>query len=420
MIEERMQSTGKKRLALFFDGTWNEPGNHTNVWRLYLMLAERSQDGIEQKSFYDEGVGTRFYDRVSGGAFGAGLSDNVRKGYRWLMEHYNSGDEIFLFGFSRGAFTARSLAGLIAKCGLLRPEAPLSFMQVYERYQMGDAAHPIHELIRKKEEQKDFTFEDKLLLRYSRYHRDFIKMVGVWDTVGSIGIPFGNIKGVSRRSLWFHYTNLSTTIHHSYQALAIDEQRRPYWAVLWNKFEPDHSDIVAATARDNRVVEQRWFSGAHANVGGGYRSDLLPQRPLAWMQEKATNCGLTFRSQVCVTNDDLNMQPRDSYSEFLRGTWKTLTFGRRYIRPLMAEPVVKMARTKGEVIVIPGKVGPVNERIDISVFKRCQRHSQYRPASLIEWAQRKGLDIKKIIDTPENFPELWLPVTTVAISATHS
>src|SRR5213592_3423870 len=114
-----------KRLALFFDGTWNIPESNTSVWRFYLMLADRGGDNLAQESFYDEGVGTHWLDRLSGGLFGAGLSQNVRSGYRWLMEHYNHGDEIFIFGFSRGAFTARSLAGLIARCGLLKPDAPL-------------------------------------------------------------------------------------------------------------------------------------------------------------------------------------------------------------------------------------------------------------------------------------------------------
>ena len=112
-----------KRLALFFDGTWNKPENNTNVWRLSLMLADKGPDGVPQVKFYDEGVGTHWFDRISGGAFGAGLSANVRRGYRWLMEHYNPGDEIYVFGFSRGAFTARSLSGVISRCGLLKPEA---------------------------------------------------------------------------------------------------------------------------------------------------------------------------------------------------------------------------------------------------------------------------------------------------------
>jgi len=115
MGEIENSSRPGKRLALFFDGTWNEPADHTNVRRLRLMLADRGTDGVLQESFYDEGVGTRWYDRLSGGAFGAGLSDNVRSGYRWLIERYDRGDEIFVFGFSRGAFTARSLAGLVAR-----------------------------------------------------------------------------------------------------------------------------------------------------------------------------------------------------------------------------------------------------------------------------------------------------------------
>src|SRR6266481_2636671 len=122
----------KQRLALFFDGTWNTPEDNTNVWRLDLMLAQAGPDGVPQRKFYDPGVGTHWYDRLSGGAFGAGLSENVEQGYRWLMDNYNPGDEIYIFGFSRGAFTARSLAGVIARCGLLKPNAPISYAGLYE------------------------------------------------------------------------------------------------------------------------------------------------------------------------------------------------------------------------------------------------------------------------------------------------
>jgi hypothetical protein len=156
------------RLALFFDGTWNRPKSNTNVWRLSLMLADRSTDGKQQKLFYDSGVGTHWYDQLTGGMFGAGLSNNVREGYRWLMQNYNEGDEIFLFGFSRGAFTARSLAGLIARCGLLKPEAPMGFWDVFERYQRGNAVRPIYELIRQKDTPGEkFDFEENVLLQHS-------------------------------------------------------------------------------------------------------------------------------------------------------------------------------------------------------------------------------------------------------------
>jgi uncharacterized protein (DUF2235 family) len=161
-----------KRLALFFDGTWNKPENNTNVWRLQLMLADTGEDGVPQLKYYDEGVGTKWFDRLTGGAFGYGLSDNVRNGYRWLMEHYNPGDEIFVFGFSRGAFTARSLMGVIARCGLLKPDAPMSFAQLYERYQKGDTVRPIYELkYFRKPGDREPDFEERALLKHSYYQR---------------------------------------------------------------------------------------------------------------------------------------------------------------------------------------------------------------------------------------------------------
>jgi uncharacterized protein (DUF2235 family) len=157
----------RKRLALFFDGTWNEPPDHTNVRRLRLMLAERGADGVPQRAFYDRGIGTRWFDKLTGGLIGSGLSENVRDGYRWLTENYDLHDEIYIFGFSRGAFAARSLAGLIATCGLLAPDAPISFAQLFERYQRGDQARPIYQLLRMKNQSEQLDFEERALLRSS-------------------------------------------------------------------------------------------------------------------------------------------------------------------------------------------------------------------------------------------------------------
>ena len=401
-----------KRLALFFDGTWNKPANNTNVWRLHLMLGDRGADGVPQLKFYDEGVGTKWFDRFSGGAFGYGLSENIRAGYRWLMEHYDPGDEIFVFGFSRGAFTARSLTGLIARCGLLKPDAPMSFVQIYDRYRKGDTVRPIYHLkYLQRKGEKQFDFEERTLLSGSYYQRNFVKMVGVWDTVGTLGIPFGKIPGISRRTLGFHNTHLSKIVQHSYQALALDEFRKPYWAVLWTQFSPTTPNEADAPQVDNRHVEQRWFAGSHCNVGGGYRNDLLPQRPLAWLQDKAAACGLAFRSRVVVTDEDLAMAPCDSYAEFLGGLWKLLTWGHRYIRWVMSEPKLKAAHWKGRSRIEDGWVETVNERIDLSVFRRCQLHAGYRPPSLLEWAKRKAIDLNAVVAAPEKFPSYWSPVT---------
>ncbi len=400
-----------KRLALFFDGTWNQPGDHTNVRRLYTMTAERGEDGVVQERFYDEGVGTHWYDRITGGAFGAGLSKNVEQGYQWLMERYDPGDEIYLFGFSRGGFTARSLAGLMARCGLLQRTAPVGFQQVFDRYRKGDKVKPIYQLIREQNSGVPFDVEELALLEHSYYHRDLITMVGVWDTVGSIGLPFGNIPGISRRTLSFHNTHLTTVVKHSYQALALDEYRKPYWAILWTVFEPDPPEGSPSDRPGDRVVEQRWFPGAHANVGGGYHSDLLPDRPLAWLQDKAGGCGLAFRDTIRVGDRDLTVMPRDSYSEFLKGFWTLITFGRRYVRWVQSKPVRRRARKTGAT----GWVRTVNERIDLSVFRHCLLNPAYRPLSLKEWAGREGVDLEALIKAPESRPDLTSPVTEPGI-----
>lgn len=408
----------RKRLALFFDGTWNTPEDATNVWRLSLMLADQGADGLPQQKFYDEGVGTHWFDRISGGAFGYGLSENIRLGYRWLMEHYDPGDEIFVFGFSRGAFTARSLTGIIARCGLLKPDAPMSFMQVYERYQKGDTVRPIYQLKYDHNHGKsDFSFEEKTLLQHAWYGRDLIKMTGVWDTVGSLGIPLGNIPGISRRTLRFHDTHLSKVVQNSYQALALDEHREPYWAMLWTNFVPAKPAAAGNPREDDRMIEQRWFSGAHCNVGGGYRNDLMQQRPLAWLQQKAHDCGLAFRAQTVVTDQDLDMKPRDSYAEFLGGWWKIITRGIPYERWVMSAPVRKEAHWKGTSRIETGWVETVNERIDASVFERCRRHADYRPKNLLEWAGRKGLDFEKFIACPADWDQFTRPVSAKGLES---
>jgi len=403
-----------KRLALFFDGTWNEPPDHTNVRRLRLMLAERCPQGIEQRAFYNAGVGTKWYDRLSGGLIGSGLSENVRDGYRWLVENYDEGDEIYLFGFSRGAFTARSLAGIIARCGLLRADSPISFAQLFERYKQGDAVRPIYELIRDKANSESFDYEERALLRHAYYRRNLIRMVGVWDTVGSIGLPFGRFPGLSRRMLKFHNTNLSTTIEHSYQALAMDEYRSPYWAVLWTEFRPDSADAVEAARTEQRWIEQRWFPGAHANVGGGYRDDPLPNRPLIWLQHKAAACGLAFRQLAGLADSQFLETPRDSYDEFLFGLWPALSLGRRYVRWVYSDPVRKVSVPENGQLVA-GAVLTVNERIDGSVWQMCQRNADYRPLGLIEWAKRTGRDLEALIADPAKWEVFTLPVDKAGV-----
>src|SRR5712675_1884787 len=182
----------QKRLAIFLDGTWNSVNSNTNVWRMRALCAAKSKDGRPQLVYYEIGI-----NGFLGGVFGHGLDENIRLAYEWLIENYSDGDEIFIFGFSRGAFTARSLAGLIAKLGILKPGSPIGVAQLFGRYKRSD-----EETIGKLRELQDagklenITLEERWMLKYSQPAK--IKVVAVWDTVGSLGIPAFKIVGVSR------------------------------------------------------------------------------------------------------------------------------------------------------------------------------------------------------------------------------
>lgn len=381
-----------KRLVLCFDGTWNDPDDNTNVWRLRLMLADQDSRGTQQLAYYDPGVGTAWYDHVPGGAFGSGLSKNIREGYQWLMEHYDDGDEIFLLGFSRGAFTARSLVGFISRCGLLRPGAPIPTIQLFERYRRGDAAKPIYKLeFEDRHGGGHFTREERWMLEHSRRRPDMIKFVGVWDTVGALGIP--DLLGYrwSARASRFHNTHLSNTVSHSYQALALDEHRGPYAPTLWTRFTPQGATPKPSPPAIPQHVEQRWFIGAHSNVGGGYRDDPLAQIPLAWLQEKAKACALAFRHEARLRGDEEQADPRDSFGEFLGGLYRIAA--RRFHRPLRA------ARRQ----VREGSVETVCETIDETVFSRCRARRDYRPPSLLDWAARTGVSLEDLIADPSRW-----------------
>ncbi|MDF3010573.1 MAG: hypothetical protein K0S03_1369, partial [Burkholderiales bacterium] len=220
-----------KRLILCCDGTWNSADQErngtpcpTNVVKLGYRVAKRDGD-IPQLIYYDQGVGTgNTLDRASGGAFGDGLEENIHDAYRFLVANYEPGDELYLFGFSRGAFTVRSIGGMIRKCGIL--ERPMQFRK---------SCSLIH--------------EEPIPIR----------MIGVWDTVGSLGIPLRGLRWLTRREHQFHDTELSGSVQVACHALAIDERRAPFAPTLWD-YKP----------KPGQQVEQVWFCGAHSDVGGGY------------------------------------------------------------------------------------------------------------------------------------------------------
>jgi uncharacterized protein (DUF2235 family) len=366
----------KKRIAVFLDGTWNTVNDNTNVWRLKSLLAPAGKDGLKQALYYHKGVGTTFGSYVRGGVFGYGLDDEIIRAYEWLIDTYNSGDELFIFGFSRGAYTARSLSGLIAKCGLVAIGAPLSVRQLYDRYRRGGGAVTIRDLlVAQKNGKADFPLEECWMLKYSRVID--IDFLGVWDTVGAL----------TKKEMQFLNTGIRLSNKFAFHALAVDEHRKLFAPTLWTVdyqkgAPPPHHH------RTLSQVEQRWFVGAHANVGGGCQSDVLAQTPLKWLMDKAAGRGLAFRSALDLDTSETRPPISDSYSEFIHGVYKVATLGRRYYRPIGPDPAPSSTTELRENI---------NETIDASVFARWRSDSSYRPPNLAAWAARRKVDLDKVI-----------------------
>jgi uncharacterized protein (DUF2235 family) len=383
-----------ERLIVCFDGTWNTPEDQTNVSRLYTAIADRHSGCPRQLKFYDAGVGTETGSKLLGGALGTGLSANIMQGYAWLVEQYErfagersrleadrevfeAGAEIFIFGFSRGAFTARSLAGLVNRLGLLkRDELERARGRPDETYGDNRLLKEAWDLYRRSNPDKSTetrTQDPWKSFRHNHCWNVKVKCLGVWDTVGALGLPRVRnalVPFLSKR-LEFHDTALGRVVEHAYHAIAIDEHREDYAATLW---ERPH--------KMTQAIEQRWFPGAHANVGGGYEDDLLPDPPLAWMAEKALALGLEFTDEFAMKQGRVtcksalpvdfalhgneHLSPvRDSYSDFMFGVYKglrSLVGRKRFYRPMLI--------SKG------------NETIDQSAHMKWTADPTYRPSNL--------------------------------------
>jgi uncharacterized protein (DUF2235 family) len=272
-----------KRLVICADGTWNvrdqiddESGKRrpTNVTKVARAIRPRDSHGVDQVVFYHDGLGTRGpLDRMTGGAFGSGIEANVRNLYRTIVYNYQPGDEIYLFGFSRGAFTVRTLAGFMNKVGLIEKDDDYYLPEIYACYEQNNGPGT-------KEWQRAFRG-----IRGTRPCPP-IRFVGVWDTVGSLGAPgvIGNIASALNGNKYaYHDVGLNSNIRNAYHALAIDERRKPFKPTLWSR--PDGWD---------GTLQQAWFAGVHCSVGGGYSPDGLANEALHWMVEKAEALGLEF------------------------------------------------------------------------------------------------------------------------------
>ena len=287
-----------RHLVVCTDGTWNQPDQRdrdrivpSNVVKMARAIAGKTTDNILQLVYYDTGVGTGgWWDRVKGGAFGVGLLDNIKQAYTALEQEFRPEDKLFLFGFSRGAYTARSLAGLIGLCGI--PDRG--------KHDPAEAIEHAFKIYRSKKRHGE---AEEHRQKYS-YTNNAIHFIGVWDTVGALGIPVGLLRGIARSRFRFHDVTLGSHIKYAYHALAIDERRRPFTPTLW----------LDENVAPHQQVEQVWFPGVHSNIGGGYVDAGLSDRALLWMCLKAREAGLGFKA------DYMNLRVTPNYHGELRSS----------------------------------------------------------------------------------------------------
>jgi uncharacterized protein (DUF2235 family) len=268
-----------KRLMVCCDGTWNKPDNQTitNVEKMARTVQSDPGEagGTHQLVYYVSGVGAGSYaaDRILGGAFGFGLFHNVIACYRFLAQNYEPGDEIFIIGFSRGAYTARSVAGMVGRVGLLTKLA-----LVEERL-------PAAVLLYQRRDLPGGPFGESVdEFKHDHCHPAKVTFLGVFDTVGALGVP-----GFMRHAPRFHDIQLSDQVVRARHALAVDEPRLKFVPTLWEAPE----EPSGAPTQDERV-RQVWFEGAHSDIGGGYRETGLSDISLLWMAREAHDAGLVF------------------------------------------------------------------------------------------------------------------------------
>jgi uncharacterized protein (DUF2235 family) len=352
-----------KRIVICCDGTWNNPSKpkQTNVSKLANAVIQRDAGGgeIGQIVRYVSGVGSSgsFWDRLRGGAIGYGLDTNVQAAYQHIARDYEPGDDIYFFGFSRGAYTARSTLGMVRKCGIVKDASDEAVRRAWVHYRSN--VHPEDELA------KQWRRENALLITEPDEYIPIAKFIGVWDTVGSLGVP---IRGLRER-YDFHDVTLTSLVDNACHALAIDEHRKDYEPTLWAR---------SKTPRKEQHLEQRWFSGAHSDVGGGAAREGRDEQSdycLEWMLDKAAAAGLE------LDRDRIN--------------WHTVPpgeFPKLHLDPGILFRIVALVR--GSLLrpigrgVPEGKEGhgrPSYETVDDEALRRLQTDPTYSPKNLMVW-----------------------------------
>jgi uncharacterized protein (DUF2235 family) len=400
-----------RKLVVCCDGTWNTPRNETNVFRTYRFLRERlgspaevtqkdgvrtcggrAGDGSEVLLFYDQGVGTDWFSRLVGGAGGVGLSDNVRDAYHFLGHNYVPGSEIYVFGFSRGAYTARSLCGFLKAAGLL--ERP-SVKDVWRAYMDLYATAPrivarpggwnldrVRGWLAEKAGDAVGKLGGEAMDSLPRHAGVKVRFIGVYDTVGALGVPLAKATIVNEPIVGFHDTTLGDTVEHAVQALAVDERRGPYVPTLWTQ-------AADAAALAGQSVLQVWFPGVHSDIGGGYGDKGIGNLTWDFMMRQAARHGLVI--DPAQPTPPLELTPLPAQHESFDDTWRTLSTklklvpeGVRVVGLEVAGPDGEPLTAAGEVRLHPSLVSRFGKRCTtiLSEAKNLRQEGDYQPPNV--------------------------------------
>ena len=334
-------------IVICADGTWNRPeedlekDHATNVLKVARSIKPIAGN-LKQHVFYDWGLGS-YHSSVSAGIAGKGIHKNIVDGYRYIVQNYSPGDNIYLFGFSRGAYTVRALFGLINNCGIIKRTDAKLIQTAWSYYKKAGKNYSPNG-------EASIVFRKK----YSHPKRD-VHFVGVWDTVGSLGIPF-SLLGLFDSKDEFYDTKMGSNVSFARHAIAIDEKRVDFAPTLW-------------MPKPGVDLKQVWFSGVHSDIGGSYAPDkktktLASDTPLRWMIKEAKKAGLKFEKHI---TDQLNESPTSPLHKSRRHIFR--------LKKVLHRPMIDQR--------FPSKIHQ-------SVKDRYHKDSSYRPKILEELIQRVG------------------------------
>lgn len=349
-----------KRLIVCCDGTWNdlEMPYPTNVVKIATVIRPTDNNDVQQILYYDEGVGTGTgLDKINGGAFGKGIDKNIQDAYLFLCLNYQLGDEVYLFGFSRGAYTVRSLAGLIGTAGLLYRKDLRKITQAYQLYRSSHAEN-----------------EDAIAFREHNLGVIDITLLACWDTVGALGIPnklsWLPFDDWINHKYKFHNTTLGGHVINAIHAVAIDEYRQEFAPTLMEK---------NVTASNQRLCQQ-WFCGDHGSIGGGSRAKQgLSNISLRWMTQLINEWQLGLDINLSLITEGVTADCRVYFNNQPANIYGIKS------RSIKCQP----------------------DELHQSVINRWQDCKWYRPANLkqahgqyLEQAPRKDTHFYPIVDSP--------------------